>query len=214
MPLRDPELLRRQEYAEGFWFLMVGFALVFFDFRFGDLDVLPDALGHAIAAYGAAYLRPLHAWATHAYTMAIGLAVVAGFRLLGELRGVNYAATTPGRAIEFVETACAAAVLWVLFQIVIDLAERLNAGSLAGEAHTHRLFLAALILGTAALGAFMGAAEITFTGEGPAILALASFLLFGLVLVLVLRVFLQASNLCRYGRLWPPRGTSSWLRLR
>ena len=189
---------------------MIGFALVFFDINLNNLDVLPDALGFAIVAYGAALLKPLHAWAVHAVTISVGLALVSGFRLVASLNGTVYAANLPGRLMELVESAGIVALLWILFQITIELAVRLNAASLAGEARTHRFFLTILVLGGAATGAlFAGEESMLEAGADVGVIVIAVFLLFALALILVLRVFMQASNLCRYGRLWPPGG--GWL---
>lgn len=205
MALLDPDLFRRQQYADGFWFLMVGFALVLFDVQVGTLDFLPDPLGFAIAAYGSALLRPLHQWATHAQVIAVGLAIVSGFRLVAGLNGVAYEAHALGRIMGLVEAVGSLALLWILFQIVIELAQRLNVASLVHEAATHRLFLLVVVSGAAVIGAYFGGVSLDVSAGldvGPIVLML--LLMFIVALVLVLRVFLQASNLCRYGRLWPP----------
>ncbi|MBI2078150.1 MAG: hypothetical protein HYT80_07250 [Euryarchaeota archaeon] len=205
MALLDPELFRRQQYGDGFWYLMVGFALVFFDVNVGTLDFLPDPLGFAVIAYGSALLRPLHGWATNAYVIAIGLAVVSGFRLLAALNDVAYSDHVLGRFMELVEAGANVGLIWILFQIVLELAQRLNAPSLGHEAATHRFFLVVLIVGATALGAYFGGANLDLeAGLDTGAAALVLFLMFIVALVLVLRVFLQASNLCRYGRLWPP----------
>lgn len=127
----------RGYFSYVFW----GLVLVFLDFRINRFDLLPDALGWALAAHGALRLTPLSTRFFTAGCLGWMLAVI-------ELVSI-VAANAP---LAYVAMAISCCFMWTFLGGVLDTATISQRPELARSAGTLRIWYVAIVGSGALLG--------------------------------------------------------------
>lgn len=188
MPALDVELWGRASYVPACSILVVGWGLVFLDFRVDGFDLLPDPLGDLALAFGFFQWQRLHTLSAPASILALMLAVVSFVEEAFEYRPELVSALITG-------------ALWILllvpfYNIVRDVARLLGDPRFAAAVVRHRLWVLML-------GPFMVVG--TIVGQFNAAFVVPAVVLVVLVMVVVIADLLRLQGLLSGRRRQGPR---------